>query len=353
MLEGACELLLGLVLVGLMGSDVFLTVIVPRAVSRRWRPSAYITRYAWIAVDRVGARILNPDTREEFLSKFAPFILVVTLVFWLAGLILAYGIIFYALRAHLHPVGGFADALYFAGTSFLTIGYGDITPGDPWTRLFSLFAGASGFGVVAITTSFLFAIFGSFQAREIFVVTLSTRAGVPPSGLDLLLESARVSVMAGLPDLFREGQRWAAALMESHLAYPVLAFFRSSHDEESWIATLGAILDAATLCLTTLRGYDGEAQWMHDLGRHAVVDLTRYFHLAAEEGPGIDRSEFVDAHAQLAALGLPVIELDEAWANFSRLRAEYAAPLNAMARFFDIPPARWVGDRSLLHRPRH
>lgn len=137
--------------------------------------------------------------------------------------------------------------------------------------------------------------------------------------------------------------------MESHLAYPVLAFFRSSHDYESWIGTLGTLLDASLLLMTTIEDATGEARVTYELGRHAVHDLADYFYVAqVDPTPGVERQEFDHACERLAAAGYHLRERESAWIEFARLRSTYAHNLNALARSFNIPPVQWVGDRSLI-----
>jgi hypothetical protein len=152
---------------------------------------------------------------------------------------LGYACVFYALRGELKPAPDFGGAVYFAGTSLLTIGFGDIVPASPLTRYLAVLTGASGFGIVAIVTTFLFAIFGAYQAREAFVVALCNRAGSPPSGLELIEIHIRMQHIDGLNATLREAQLWMSAVLETHLAYPVLNYFRSTHDDISWVGALG------------------------------------------------------------------------------------------------------------------
>ena len=155
-----------------------------------------------------------------------------------------------------------------------------------------------------------------------------------------------------LPRLMIDAQRFAAQVMESHLAYPVLAFFRSSHDYESWIGTLGTLLDAATLLMTTVDGvHNGQSRLFFNLGRHAAGDLARYFRLADDSaGVGIERPEFDRACDRLETAGYTLHDRDDAWKRFSELRSTYAGHLNAMAAFFEIPPLQWVGDRGMVKK---
>ena len=74
--------------------------------------------------------------------------------------------------------------LYFAGTSLLTIGFGDIVGRGALPRFVSMLAALAGLSFLSILTAFLFALFGSFQQRETFVVTVGARAGAPPSGVN-------------------------------------------------------------------------------------------------------------------------------------------------------------------------
>ena len=349
MLSKLAEIVIGTAIVLMIVNDVFQTVIVPRAVGRRWRASAYWTRWLWRSFIAFTSRLHNSKARETVLSRYAPLALVVTMVLWVALLIFGYGTIFYGLRGEIKPVPSYWDAVYFAGTSLITIGYGDVVATGGPARFFAILSGATGFAVVAIVTSYLFALFGSFQAREVFVMTLGTRASSPPSGVELLVTYARLGLMKALPDLFRTGETWTAQVMESHLAYAMLPYFRSSHDHESWVATLGALLDAAALIMTTVRDQpSGEAHLMHAMGRHAVHDLSKYFGLPTGNGAGVDRAEFDEARERLIATGLRCYDAGDSWAAFSLLRSTYAGRLNGLARYLDIPPAQWVGDRSLI-----
>ncbi len=343
------EIAVGAVAIFAVLNDVFQSVIVPRAVGRRYRISANISGPAWRLWRWCAHRIDDTERRENFLGTYAPLIMVIFLVVWVAGLIFGYGLIFYALRSELRPHPPLDAAMYFAGTSLLTIGYGDFVPISGTTRFLALAAGASGFATVAVVTAFLFSVFGAFSRREIFVVTFGTRAGAPPSGVTLLETYAKLGMRADLSAIFEEGQRWVADVLESHLAYPILAYFRSSHDYESWVGALGALLDASTLVLTTAREDSvGHARLMNDMGRHLVHDLVGYFSLGAGDAVGVERSEFDNARERLRAAGFDVVDADGAWDAFSKLRRLYAAPLDAMARYWRIPPAQWVGDRSLL-----
>jgi hypothetical protein len=325
------------------------------------RPSRFVTRYGWRAWPRIGYRLYASNDRklEDFLGTYAPFNLVLVLIVWVASLIAGWGLFFYGIRAQLHPAGvGFTGSIYYAGASLLTIGYGDIVALTPLARLMSLLAAASGLGTVAIVTSYLFALFGAFQQRERFVLTLASRAGLPPSGIGLLLVHADAGLRDDLPQVLRDGQDWTAHVMETHLAYPTLMYFRSSHDYQSWVGTLGALLDASALILSTLDNaggktpLHGQALIMYGIGRHLTRDFGSYFNL--EEGaqpivgPGVERLEFDAAYAGLQEAGYTVVAAERAWAEFSRLRSAYALHLNELARWLAIPPVRWVGDRSLI-----
>ena len=343
---------LGMVLIVAALNDVFQSVIVPRAVGRRLRPSYYQTRTLWSFWPRLAHRLYpnNEDRREDFLAAFAPSNLIVNLMMWSLLLLTGYASIFYALRDQMHPaLATFGESFYFAGTSFFTIGYGDFVGNTGLTRLVSLAAGASGFGIISTTTAYLFAIFGAFQTREQFVVTVGARAGAPPSGVGLLTIAKYANVVKDLPALMRSGEAWCASLMETHLAYPILAYFRSSHDYESWVATLGTLLDTAVLMITTVRCDAGESRILYNIGRHATHDLSKYFRLEGNEhDPGITREQFDDACTRLESAGLAINDREGAWGHFAALRRAYASHLNALAGFFEVPALHWLGPHPIV-----
>ncbi|HKU82316.1 MAG TPA: potassium channel family protein [Candidatus Tumulicola sp.] len=346
----------GVLLVAVTLNDVFQSAIVPRAVGRHFRPSFFAWRWCWQLWPALSWRLYarDGDRRENLLAAFAPGMVLVLLVMWAGLLILGFGAIFFGLRSGITPpIRSLGGAVYFAGTSLMTIGFGDVVGRSPGTRALAIVAGGTGLGLFSIITAYLFALFGSFQTREAFVVMLGARTGTPPSGVDLLAIAGYSQTTGDFDTLLLEAQRWTAQIMESHIAYPALAYFRSSHDYQSWIGTLGTLLDASTLLMTTIEGVrNGEARIFYNLARHATQDLASHLAVGSDAvSAGIERAEFDTACNRLVHAGYALHERSSAWERFSKMRATYAPQLNALARFFDIPPLQWIGDRGPVAGP--
>src|SRR5438105_635274 len=351
------ETVAGLLVIASVLSDVFLTVVVPRRaprLGRLLRVSRYVVPDLWKLWRWIGLRINLAERREGFLGSFGALAIILLLVGWVAGLILGYGLLLDAVRDQIRPPPeNFATSLYFAGTALLTLGFGDFTAVGGWARLTTLVAAATGLSIFAAVITLLFTLYGSFQRREVAVVVLEAGAGAPPSGVTLLETYALAGILDQLPQVFRDWQAWSAEVLDSHLAYPILAYFRSSHDNDSWISSLGAVMDATTLVLTTIEdGPKGWAKLCRAVGGHCIEDLVQSFRLPDEPEIGVEREEFDAACRRLEHAGFRLRDGDRAWADFSRLRAEYAGRVNALARYWATPPAQWIGDRSPLRDPR-
>src|SRR5215470_4137269 len=170
--------------------------------------------------------------------------------------------------------GGFWTDFYMSGTTLFTLGIGDVTPNGALARAFTVVEAGLGFGFLALVIGYLPVLYQGFSRREVNISLLDARAGSPPSAGELLLRHA--DDMAGLEALLRDWERWAAELMESHLSYPVLLYFRSQHEHQSWLGSLTAILDASALVMVGIDGGPArQAQLTFAMARNAVVDLAQ------------------------------------------------------------------------------
>jgi hypothetical protein len=344
---------LGLLLLALAFWDLFETVVVPRPTPGWFRIGRYIVRGSWRGLRAI--RDGRPDrSYDTLLGLFAPAATVVLLAAWLASLIVGYGLILYALRDQLQPVPpDLGTAIYFAATSLLTIGFGDIVAVGAPARIAVVTAAVGGLGAVALVVTFLFSLYGSYQRREIQVVALQAAAGAPPSAVALLETYAQLGLIGRIPDLFADWERWAVEVLDSHVAYPLLGFFRSSHDNLSWISALGTMLDAASLVLTTICEVPrGEAKLFKRVGAHLVEDIYN-LGFRAGDVTALDRSAFDAACDRLEGAGFSLEGRDVAWPTFEAARATYAARLEAMATYWATPAASWLGDPVALRLPLH
>jgi hypothetical protein len=344
---------LGLFLLGLAFWDIFETVVVPRPTPGWFRIGRYIVRGSWRAIRMI--RDGNPaKSYDRVLGLFAPAAAVALLAAWLAALIVGYGLILFALRDELRPVPpDLGTTLYFAASSVLTLGYGDIVAVEAPARFIVATAAVGGLGSVALVVTFLFSLYGSYQRREVQVVMLQAAAGGPPSAVALLETYAHLDLIDRLPGLFADWERWAVEVLDSHVAYPLLGFFRSSHDNLSWIGSLGAVLDAASLVLTTIVDVPrGEAKLFKRVGTHLVEDIYN-LGFRAGDPVSLDRADFEAACDRLREAGYTLEARDDAWAAFEAARATYALRLEAMARYWAMAATSWLGDPVTLRSPLH
>ncbi len=350
----AAEIVLGLFLIAFVAWDVFNTVVVPRPTPSVYRLARNLTRFSWRGWCWQARRMASGSRRERWLAGFAPLLVLVLLFVWVVVLVIGFGLIDHALGGDFEPpITGFGTALYTAGTGLLTIGFGDFVPTAALTRAIVLASAGLGLGTVALVITYLFSLYGSFQRREVLVTTLDARAGAPPSGVALLETSRRLELLDELPTLFGEWERWAAEVLDSHLAYPILGYFRSTHDNESWVASLGAMIDAAVLVMTTVQDQPrGRAEMLVAIGVHLVEDVSAYFGFANDGRVGVERAEYDAARARLEAAGFALESPDIGWILFAQIRSRYASRLNLLADFWMTPPALWIGDRERdAHHP--
>ena len=340
-----------MVIVAVVLHDVFTAVVVPRPTFRPLSPAALLRRSTWAVWRAIGIRTSNSDRRERFLGVYAPLLLITTLLMWILGEVLGFGLVVHALGSELKQEPTIADAFYAAGSALETLGTGDVIVTGPLLRAVFVVAAVIGLGTVAMVITLLFSLYAHFQERESGVVTLDARAGAPPSGVTLLETYLRLDMTDLLATTFSEWELWSARVLDSHLAYPILAYFRSSHDNESWISALGAVLDAAVLVVTTVEEVPkGPALMMAEIGNHLVEDLGHWLHLEETGEVGVERQEYDEARSRLRAVGYILGPADPAWEKFSQIRGRYAYRLNNLARYWATPPAQWIGDRSILSR---
>src|ERR1044071_6635835 len=242
---------LGGALLLLVLRDAFEAVVLPRRVQRFLGLASLFYRNAW-RLWRGAAMRLDGSVREVSLSWFGPFSLLVLLALWAFGIVFAFGALHWAAGSALVMPGhtpGFLDDLYLSGTTFFTLGLGDVAPRVAVAKVLTVTEAGLGFAFLAIVISYLPVIYQAFSRREIAVSLLDARAGSPPTAGELLRRQPIGADPDGLARLLSDWERWSAEILESHLSYPVVAYYRSPHGNQSWLAALTVVLDTSALVM--------------------------------------------------------------------------------------------------------
>ena len=328
--------------------DAFEAIILPRRVTRKIRLARFYYLFTWVTWKFYARLIPSKKRRESFLGFYGPISLLILIGVWAAGLVLGFAMMQYGAGSAVNVTGtkpSFYTDLYLSGTTFFTLGLGDVIPRSGLSRFLVVVESGFGFGFLAAVIGYLPFIYGAFGERETEIVLLDARAGTPPTAGELMLRHSYPGGHEALLDLFKDWERWSAQLLESHLSYPVLAYFRSQHDNQSWISSLTAILDA---CSLTISGVEDtcarQAQLTFAIARHAVADLCQVFS-AAPLPPPQDRlpAETLELiRATLAQHGTTLLATPEAERKLADLRKIYEPYVYALAERFDqsLPP--WV-----------
>jgi hypothetical protein len=339
----------GIALILLVLWEGFETVILPRRVTRRFRLTRLFYRTAWRFWVAVVNALVPAKRQETWLSFFGPLSLLHLLGIWAGGLIVGFALLQWACGATLFahgPERGFADDLYLSSTTFFTLGLGDVLPGNGAGRLLVVIESGMGFGFLALVIAYLPALNQSFSRREVSISLLDARAGSPPTASGMLSRHGYQHGMDALRQLFHEWERWSADFLEGHLSYPVLAYFRSQHDNQSWLGALTAILDSCALVMVGVEGAcERQAELTFAMARHALVDLSLVFSTAPHEPEGdrLPPEELAQLREMLAAAGVRLRE-EDAEVKLAQLRRLYEPYAVSLAAHFRLTLPPWIGE---------
>jgi Ion channel len=328
--------------------DAFETVVLPRRVQRSFRLTSWFYRRTWIPYRRLANRIPSRARRENFLGYFGPLSLIFLLILWAAGLIFGFALLQYGVGEHFRLSGEpltFGVLVYHSGETFFTLGYGDIIPSSGLARTLAVVEAGLGFGFLGVVIGYLPTIYSSFSRREIEISLLDARAGSPPSAAELLSRFGNCPQQAVLDQIFKDWERWAAEVLESHLSYPALSFFRSQHNNQSWLGALVTILDASALVIAGVDGLRGEqAKITFAIARHAVVDLAQVVN-ARYNPDAADRlaaQELDRLRQKLAERGVKLRQGAEFEEKLTHLRSLYEPYALAIAVNLSITLPPWI-----------
>jgi len=335
-----------LVLIAMVLVDAFEVMLLPRRVTRQFRFVLLFYVYSWTPWATLARHMRPGKWRNTFLSYFGPLSVLGLISAWAVALIFSFALLQWSLGSEFRSLGEqarFSVYLYFSGVTFFTLGYGDVAPVNPLGRFLAVAETGIGFGFLAIVISYLPVLYQAFSRREVTIALLDARAGSPPTASQLLVRVARRHNFAVLDRFLEEWERWAAELLESHVSFPLLSYYRSQHDNQSWLAALTAILDTATLVIAGAKDVDlFQARLTFATARHAVVDLAQVYHVPPIE-PDPDRlppDQLRRLRVELAASGMELREGEAVDQKLAELRGMYEPFLSALARHFllALPP---------------
>lgn len=337
-------------LILLMLVDAFEATVLPRQVMHRWRFVRLYYTTSWSIWRTVALRTPSIKRRHAMLAWFGPLSLLGLLATWVFTLVVGFALLNWSLGTMMHAIDpakpdGATDLgtyLYWSGVTFFTLGYGDVTPVSPLGRALAVAETGLGFGFLAIIISYVPVLYQAFSRREVTISLMDARAGSPPSAAEVLLRLARARNIAAGEQLLSEWERWCAELLESHLSFPLLGYYRSQHDNQSWLAAVTTMLDTCALILAGVKAGDAyRAQLTFAMARHAVVDLSVVMTLRpAKSDPNrLTSEQLCRLWKQIQATGVDLRDEAITEAKMTELRAMYEPFAWALSRYllFELP----------------
>jgi len=340
-----------LLLVGIL-VDAFQTIILPRRAAGRFR----ITRLFYLLTWRpwvLGAGFFCHDSRkrETAFSFYGPLSLILLLMVWAAGMVIGFALLFYGVGSpfndSLHHAP-FSTDLYVSGTTIFTLGLGDVIPHSAAGRILTILEAGTGLGFLAVVMGYFPVLYSAFSRREVSIALLDARAGSPPTAAELMRRHSHEGAEQALSLLLTEWERWSAELLESHISYPLLCYFRSQHTNQSWISALTSILDTSALLISGVRGHEArQAQLTFAMARHAMVDLAQIFSLTPAKNVA-DRlpPERYDAlYRLLCESGVSVCRDGQSYERLRDLRGMYEGYAQALSDYLRMPLPPWMPEK--------
>jgi hypothetical protein len=327
-------------------SSAIKSLVLPRSAPDQ------LTRLVFLLIRRLFLlrirRVTLYHEKDRIMAFFAPISLLTLVPVWLALVLAGYAGMLWATGNET-----IFQAFQLSGSSLLTLGFA-ITD-NPWQTILVFSEALIGLILIALLIAYLPTMYSAFSRREAAVTLLEVRAGQPPSAVEIILRYHRIQGFGQLTELWRTWEAWFAEVEESHTSHPALCFFRSPQPHHSWVTAAGAVLDAASLILSTVDVlYDPAAALCIRTGFLAFRHIVNYFDIPYNPSPffpdipiSISRQEYDEACEQLSSNGVPLKpDRDQGWMDFAGWRVNYDSNLLALAAMTMAPEAPWSSDRA-------
>ena len=268
---------------------------------------------------------------------------------WAVALICGFGLLEWALQPDNGVAAersGLPEQIYMSGVTFFTLGYGDVVPHTAAARLVAVLEAGTGIGFIAVVIGYLPVLHQLFSRREAHVVQLDGRAGSPPTAVVMLCRHADGNGPLKLDELLREWEVWGAELLESHLSYPMLAYYRSQHDNQSWLAAITAVMDCCALILVGMEQMPPlQARMTFSMARQVIVEMARSLRVDPSRHGGEDRlppETYARMTTAFAEAGLVWDDGKDVPLTLNAVRATYEPLLDGLARHLLLPLPGWM-----------
>jgi hypothetical protein len=156
-----------------------------------------------------------------------------------------------------------------------------MTPISPHGKLLAVLEAGIGLGFLALILSFYTVLYSAFSRRENMIMELDARAGSQPRAVEMMVRYGEAGVHDRLAMSLRDWEKWCSELMESFMSFPIVAYYRSHHQDQSWLEALTVILDVCALIeagLPTTESWQRHLKWQAQatfrMGRHLLVDIA-------------------------------------------------------------------------------
>lgn len=341
--------ILALALILVILWEAFETIILPRRVSRRFRLTRLFYISIWKPWAALARAVKNRKRRETLLAYFGPLSLLLLMVFWGLGLMLGFALLQWAagslLTAHDGRPADIWTDLYMSATTFFTLGLGDVIPKSVLARAITAVECGTGFGFLAALIGYLPTTYQAFSRREANISLLDARAGSPPAAMEILKRDAQSGDSSTLTQLLADWERWSADILESHISYPFLCYFRSQHDNQSWLGSLTAILDVCALAMVGVERIPAwQARLTFAMARHAMVDIAQVFGQKPKKGMAdrLPPEKLQMLRDMLDVEGVTVCNSPTLEKRLTELRAMYEPYVAALSEFLLMDLPDWL-----------
>ncbi len=346
----AVSLIAGILCLLIVLLDAFQTIILPRRAIGRFRLTRIFYLLTWQPWVFFAARLRNARKRETAFSYYGPLSLIFLLVFWAGAMVVGFALIFYSMGSPMNDglqKPGLRSDLYVSGPPIFTLGLGDVTPRRPVSREVVILEAGTGLGFLAVVMGYFPVLYGAFSRREVSISLLDARAGSPPTAAELMRRHSYDGAESALSLLLVEWERWSAELLESHISYPLLCYFRSQHTNQSWISALTAILDTCSLLIAGVQGHEArQAQLTFAMARHAMVDLAQVFSLDPVIGAAdrLPAERYEQLYQMLCSSGVSVCRDGQSYERLRQMRALYEGYAEALSGYLRMPLPPWIAE---------